>query len=152
MFLIYPINKYKIDVDYIVKVSGLIIAIYTGVSFLIIVTFIDSSFSSTYLNFFVEVSAGSNSLRDFVGGDGTISFHIGTVPFIYLSFVALMVGYKYCNSYEIYSLVKADQTIDLTMLEFSVVYSKVTELALAIIVFIFINKKLKRLKAWFKSL
>lgn len=93
LFLIYPINKYKIDVDYIVKVSGLIIAIYTGVSFLIIVTFIDSSFSSTYLNFFVEVSAGSNSLRDFVGGDGTISFHIGTVPFIYLSFVLYMVSF-----------------------------------------------------------
>ncbi|MBC7845838.1 MAG: hypothetical protein H7Y10_05055 [Flavobacterium sp.] len=86
LFLIYPILKYKIDIDYIAKVSGLVMALYTGISFLIIVTFMNSPISGAYYKLFFEVSSGGYSLREF-GEEGTLSFHVGTVPFIYLSFV-----------------------------------------------------------------
>jgi hypothetical protein len=86
LFLIYPILKYKIDIDYIAKVSGLVMALYTGISFLIIVTFMNSPISEAYYKLFFEVSSGGYSLREF-GEEGTLSFHVGTVPFIYLSFV-----------------------------------------------------------------
>lgn len=92
LFLIYPIHKYKIDVDRIVKVSGLVMAIYTGISFLFVVVFMDLPFSAGYSNIFRDYSSGSNGLREFAE-EGTLSFHIGTVPFIYLSFVLYIISF-----------------------------------------------------------
>jgi len=92
LFLIYPIVHYKIDVERIAKVSGLIAVAYTGVSFLIVVVFMDLPFSSAYFEFFSDYSAGSNGLREFAEG-GTISFHIGCVPFLYLPFVLYVISF-----------------------------------------------------------
>ncbi len=93
LFLIYPILKYKIDVDKIVKLCGVVMAIYTGIAFLIIVAYPDLSFSqSFYYDFFKVYSHGSNGLREFAE-EGTLSFHLGTVPFIYLSFVLYMISF-----------------------------------------------------------
>jgi hypothetical protein len=92
LFLIYPICKYKIDIDRIAKISGLIMAFYTGLSFLIVVVFMELPFSSTYYTFFSNYSAGSNGLREFAE-EGTLSFHIGTVPFMYLSFVLYVMAF-----------------------------------------------------------
>jgi hypothetical protein len=92
LFLIYPISKYKIDIDRIAKVSGLIMALYTGFSFLMIVVFIGLPFSNMYLTIFNDYSSGSNGLREFAE-EGTISFHIGTVPFMYLSFILYVISF-----------------------------------------------------------
>jgi hypothetical protein len=92
LFLIYPICKYKIDIDRIAQISGLIMAFYTGLSFLIVVVFMELPFSSTYYAFFSNYSSGSNGLREFAE-EGTLSFHIGTVPFMYLSFVLYVVSF-----------------------------------------------------------
>lgn len=87
LFLIYPIVKYKIDIDRITKMSGIIMAIYTWIAFLIITVYVDLPFSLSFNEIiFVKYSSGSNGLRDFVE-EGTMSFHIGTLPFMYLSFV-----------------------------------------------------------------
>lgn len=92
LFLIYPICRYKVDIDRIAKVSGLIMAVYTGLSFLIVVVLMDLPFSSTYYTFFSNYSAGSNGLREFAE-EGTLSFHMGTVPFMYLSFVLYVISF-----------------------------------------------------------
>jgi hypothetical protein len=92
LFLIYPIVHYEIDIERIAKVSGLIMAAYTGVSFLIVVVFIDMPFSGPYYVFFESYSSGSNGLREFAEG-GMLSFHIGTVPFLYLSLVLYVISF-----------------------------------------------------------
>ena len=81
LFLIYPINKYKIDLDNLVIISGIIMAVYTWISFLIVLS--GSSFTEIYYDFFFNYSTGSYSLRDFTE-DGVVSFQMGTLPFLYL--------------------------------------------------------------------
>lgn len=92
LFLIYPVLKYRVDLDRIVKISGLLAVIYTAISFLIVVVFIDSPISANYYDFFSSYSAGSNGLREFAEGQ-SLSFHIGTVPFLYLPFCLFLISY-----------------------------------------------------------
>lgn len=92
LFLIYPIVHYKVDIERIAKVSGLLMAGYTGLSFLIIVVFMNLPFSEGYYEFFNNYSSGSNGLREFAE-EGTLSFHIGCVPFLYLSFVLYVISF-----------------------------------------------------------
>lgn len=92
LFLFYPIIRYEIDIERIAKVSGLIMAVYTGLSFLIVVVFMDLPFSGNYFNFFSNYSSGSNGLREFAE-DGTLSFHVGCVPFLYLPFVLYVISF-----------------------------------------------------------
>lgn len=86
LLLIYPILKHKIDFDKIIKISGLFLAFYSLISFVIVVLFVDSPISEQYYTFFKEYSAGSNGLREFTE-EGLLSFHTGTVPFLFLSLV-----------------------------------------------------------------
>jgi hypothetical protein len=92
LFLIYPIIKYKIDINKIAKVCGLLMVAYTSISFLVVVVFVDFPISSLYYDFFSNYSAGSNGLREFVE-DRTLSFHIGTVPFLYLPFCLYTISF-----------------------------------------------------------
>lgn len=87
LFLIYPIDRYKIDVDKIVKVSGVMMTIYTWISFLIVST--GNPISGVYYDFFFYYSTGSYSLRDFVE-EGVITFQMGTLAFL---FVPLLLQY-----------------------------------------------------------
>lgn len=92
LIIIYPVLKYKVDFDKIVKSSGLILAFYSLISFFIIVVYIDSPISEKYYNFFREYSAGAYGLREFTD-EGLLSFHSGTAPFLFLSLVL------YCESF-----------------------------------------------------
>ena len=84
LLIIYPILKHKIDFDRIIKISGLFLALYSLISFVIIVLYIDSPISEQYYTFFKEYSAGSYGLREFTE-EGLLSFHAGTAPFLFLS-------------------------------------------------------------------
>lgn len=86
LLIIYPILKHKIDFDKIIKISGLFLALYSLISFVIVVLYVDSPISERYYTFFKEYSAGSNGLREFTE-EGLLSFHTGTVPFLFLSLV-----------------------------------------------------------------
>ena len=57
LFLIYPILHYNINIDKIIKVSGLLMILYTAISFFIVVILIDFPYSNLYYDFF--------SIRDF---------------------------------------------------------------------------------------
>jgi hypothetical protein len=87
LFLIYPIDKYKIDVDKMVKVSGVMMTIYTWMSFLIVTTV--SPLSGAYYDFFFYYSIGSYNVRNFVE-EGILTFQMGTLPFL---FVPLLLQY-----------------------------------------------------------
>jgi hypothetical protein len=86
LLIIYPILKYKIDFDKIVKLSGLFLAFYSFISFFIVVVYLDSPISGEFYNFFREYSSGSYGLREFTD-EGLLSFHAGTAPFLFLSLV-----------------------------------------------------------------
>jgi hypothetical protein len=87
LFLIYPIDKYKIDVDKIVKATGVMMTIYTWISFLIVTSV--SPLSEPYYDIFFNYSLGSYSLRDFAE-EGILTFQMGTLPFL---FVPLLLQY-----------------------------------------------------------
>ncbi|MGQ7945277.1 O-antigen polymerase [Flavobacterium sp. WC2509] len=92
LFLIYPISRYRIDIDKIAKISGFAMAVYTGISLLIVVVFMDLPISAPYYMFFSNYSAGSNGLREFAE-EGSLSFHMGTVPFLYLPYCLFVISY-----------------------------------------------------------
>jgi hypothetical protein len=92
LFLIYPIIQYKIDVDHIIKISGLVAVTYTGFSFLIVIIFIDSPFSGPYYEFFRYFSAGSYGFKEYTEV-GSLFFHIGCLPFLYLPFVLFVISF-----------------------------------------------------------
>ncbi len=92
LFLIYPIQKYQIDLDRIVKVSGIILAAFTGFFFLLIVTFAGNPISTLAFNIFTDYASGSNGLRNFTE-EASLSFHFGTVPFLYLPLCLFFYSY-----------------------------------------------------------
>jgi len=92
LFLIYPIFKYKIDLGRIAKISGLIMVVYTAISFLIIIVLINTTISSVYYPFFRDYSIGTNGLREFAE-EGMLSFYIGTVPFLFLPFTLYVLSF-----------------------------------------------------------
>ncbi|MEJ2905645.1 hypothetical protein WAE58_24590 [Pedobacter panaciterrae] len=92
LFLIYPIHRYQIDIDRIVKRSGMWLSVFTGVFFLAVVTFPGNPISNVLTFIFDNYSAGSYGLRDF-SEEATLSFHIGTVPFLYLPFALFFLSY-----------------------------------------------------------
>lgn len=90
LFLIYPVNKYKIELDKIVMISGIVMAVYTWLSFLIVLSGV--SFSGIYYDFFFYYSTGSYSLRDFTE-EGVVSFQMGTLPFLYLPIALCYISF-----------------------------------------------------------
>lgn len=70
LFLIYPIKKYYIDLDRIIKISGLLMSVYTLVFALMIVIYKNDSL----LNIFSTYNSGGYGMRDF-SNEGLLSFH-----------------------------------------------------------------------------
>jgi hypothetical protein len=104
LLLIYPIIYYKINFDIIVKMSGLILALYSLFSYVIIVVFDNLTFSNQYYLFFKMYSSGNNSLRIFTD-EGLISFHVGTLPFLYLSLFLYIESYLFKKSIFIFLII-----------------------------------------------
>lgn len=92
LFLIYPILKYKIDIDFIAKTSGLIIVFYTFFSFVLIVMSFEFPFTDIIRNIFRDYSLGGYSIRDFTEG-GIINFNLGSTPFLYLPFSLYFISF-----------------------------------------------------------
>ncbi len=91
LFLIYPIDKYKVDMDQIAKISGIVMALYTGIAYLIIIVY-NTPITPVFNDIFVNYSSGSNGLRELTE-EGVLSFHIGTAPFIYLSLCLYTISF-----------------------------------------------------------
>lgn len=91
LFLIYPIVKYKVDFELIAKKAGMLMVLYTGVAYLMILVF-PNPLTPVFTEIFVTYSLGSNGLRDFAE-EGTISFHLGTAPFLFLPFSLYVISF-----------------------------------------------------------
>lgn len=90
LFLIYPITKYKFDMDYIVKLSGIILTVYSSISFYILIFFPGTPF----VGFFETYSAGSFSERSFSDSDSITNVYlIGSTPFLYLPFCLFLLSF-----------------------------------------------------------
>jgi hypothetical protein len=86
LMLIYPIYWYRIDLDPIAKLSGVVLAFFTVGLFVAIIVLKDSSFAEPVLKYFVDYSLGAVGEREFGGGGLLFMFHAGTVPFLFLTF------------------------------------------------------------------
>lgn len=87
LFLIYPIQTYRTNIDKIVKFSGILMCIYTGLLFLIVFMLPGSPLMEPAIYLLREASGGSFGMRSFTGEDASIGLHLGTVPFLYLPFI-----------------------------------------------------------------
>ena len=86
LFLIYPIDKYAIEMNQIVKVSGIILTSFTYLFFFI------APISPLAYSIFTDYGSGSSGFRGFTG-EASISFHFGTVPFLFLPFCLFFYSY-----------------------------------------------------------
>jgi hypothetical protein len=92
LFLIYPIQKYQIDLDRIVKISGIVLVVFTGIFFLLIVTFAGNPISTLALGIFMDYASGSSGLRNFAE-EASLNFAFSTVPFLYLPVCLFFYSY-----------------------------------------------------------
>ncbi|PZR19818.1 MAG: hypothetical protein DI539_12685 [Flavobacterium psychrophilum] len=90
LFLVFPLNKYKVDLDKIIRKCGIIMVIYTWLSYFIVAG--GFPISDVYYDFFFYYSTGSFSMRDFVE-EGVITFQMGTLPFLYLPLVLCYISF-----------------------------------------------------------
>lgn len=85
LFLIYLIDQYKIDLDEMMKISGIVLSIFTIIAFYLVTLGLHSAFGKIFFDIFNKYSSGAMGFRKF-SDSMTFSFHIGTVPFLYLPF------------------------------------------------------------------
>ena len=88
LFLIYPINHYQINMNEVVKFSGIIMVFFTGLMYIGLFTFKDR-FPIDLFPFFRDSALGAYGSRDFID----FFFHIGTVPFLFLPFSLFFLEY-----------------------------------------------------------
>lgn len=84
-FLIYPIYIYKIDIDKIIKQSGVIFSLTTLLFAYFLVIDQTTFVSNIFLTIFDNYTAGANSFRSFIPDENLFMFHFGAVPFLFLS-------------------------------------------------------------------
>lgn len=85
LFCIYPIIVYKIDMDIIVKRVGVALSLITLIFLYFLVINPTNFLSNIFLNIFNNYSLGANSLRIIIGNESSFMFHLGAVPFLFLS-------------------------------------------------------------------
>lgn len=92
LFLIYPIERYKIDLDRIVKLSGIILSISTGLFYFILFMGNGAAYEQVFMDIFNKYSSGAFGVREY-GEEMTFMFHLGTVPFLFLPFSLYCIAF-----------------------------------------------------------
>lgn len=92
LFYIYPIIAYKINFDKIAKISGFLLALYTGISYLILEGTITLPFSSGFELFFADTNIGSWGYKAYIT-DQDYYIRFGGTPFLYLSFILYVLSF-----------------------------------------------------------
>ncbi len=92
LLLIYPIGKYKINLDGIIKLSGIFMAVSTGVFYLIFFMGFGAPYELFFLEVFKEYCLGAFGGRYF-GDEITFMFHLGSAPFLFLPFSLYCISF-----------------------------------------------------------
>ncbi|MCH5686540.1 hypothetical protein LWM68_21160 [Niabella sp. W65] len=88
LLLIYPIHRWNINIDTIVKRSGIFMCLYTALLLTIMFLFPGSSLQNGAIYLIYDASGGSFGMRSFTGEEkASFGLHLGTVPFLYLPFI-----------------------------------------------------------------
>jgi hypothetical protein len=83
--LVYMIDWYALDFDWLIKFAGLFLCIFSGMAFFTLL-FAQGSAVSLYLqDYFLEYSQGAFGRRSFFGST-FFNFRIGTAPFLFLPY------------------------------------------------------------------
>ena len=93
LLLIYPILWYDVDLDRVVKITGVVLA---SLTFVLVATFLTapvSPFSAQLLDLFMRYSLGSAGNRDFLGSP-VLMVRLGSSHFLLLPFALLLADLR----------------------------------------------------------
>lgn len=91
LFIIYLIEWYDIDIDYIVKFSGVLLSLLTALLYFLLLQ--PTLLFSGLFDLFSTYSLGSFGQREF-SENSTAFFHLGTAPFLFLPFSLFCVSLR----------------------------------------------------------
>jgi hypothetical protein len=82
--LIYPIQKYQINLDRLIKYCGITMVIVTLIFYLLALNLISFPGVDIILELFNKYSSPAIGTRSFFEGNSMLMLHLGTIPFIFL--------------------------------------------------------------------
>jgi len=85
LLLIYLIDWYAIDIEYLAKIAGVVLCLFTGIAIYVVLVVPDSVLGGLYIDYFDEYTnrqAGTRAFSD----SALFMFRIGPVPFLFLPF------------------------------------------------------------------
>lgn len=92
LFMIYVVTLYNINMDRIIKISGIILAIFTGIFYYVLTIGQGTFYAEIFRSIFEQYSLGSIGERSF-SEESTMMFHLGTTPFLYLPFSLYFISF-----------------------------------------------------------
>jgi hypothetical protein len=85
LLLVYMVDWYALDFDWLIKFAGLFLCVFSGMAFVALL-FFEGSVVSAYLEeYFLEYSQGAFGRRSFFGAT-FFNFRVGTAPFLFLPY------------------------------------------------------------------
>lgn len=91
LFLIYPVMWYDIDLDYVAKLTGLTLVVFTALYFVAVVGSLTSGAAAALLEWFTDNNLGRAAHREFLNESGT-TFALGTGTFLLLPLTLFVVS------------------------------------------------------------
>lgn len=89
LFLVYPLVWWRIDVDRLVVVTGMVLAISTTAAGLMVVLSPGTAIGTAAVTYFTDYSMGAYGSRDFGAGEA-VMVHAGAAPFLFLTYSVLL--------------------------------------------------------------
>ena len=93
LLLIYLIEWYGIDFERIVKASGIVLCLFTGVFYYAIIVTPDSTLGAYFSDHFLEYSLVATGERANLADDPLFMFRVGTAPFLFLPFCLFVISF-----------------------------------------------------------
>lgn len=92
LFMIYIVAFYNINMDRIIKISGIVLAVFTGIFYYVLTIGQGSFYAEIFRSVFEQYSLGAIGERSF-SEESTLMFHLGTTPFLYLPFSLYFISF-----------------------------------------------------------
>lgn len=90
--LIYVIDWYAIDIDRLVKLSGLALCAFTAFAVYAVIVVPESQLGHLFIDYFLDYSLGASGERSF-SDSALFSFRIGPVAFLFLPFCLFLESF-----------------------------------------------------------
>jgi hypothetical protein len=92
LMLIYLIDWYALDFDFLVKLAGLVMCLFTGFAIYAVVVVPNSGLGRLFFDYFFDYSLGASTQRSF-SDSALFSFRVGPVPFLILPYFLFLSSF-----------------------------------------------------------